>query len=206
MAGSVGLDPRIASIRQSREHRPGARPRLLPGVPAAGAGQRQLEKKLGCRQIPFWGKHEIDRIDGRICGAVQVCPASADVSTSHRPARNDSDGGVPVEAADSEGCIMLDAPPDRDVIHGQAPATAPAGDARRPDRRLESMLAGRMGSRAALLRGNVERAVHWPVSFVGQRGNSGIRTSADNAECEPSRETGERTAARSPVVALSRLL
>ena len=108
-SGSVGLDPRIASIRQSREHRPGARPRLLPGVPAAGAGQRQLEKKLGCRQIPFWGKHEIDRIDGRICAAVQVCPASADVSVR----LIDPPGTIPMAEFPSKpliqkGSIMLD--------------------------------------------------------------------------------------------------
>jgi hypothetical protein len=51
---------------------------------------------------PVLGKHEIDRIAGRICGAIQVCPASADLNVR----LIDPPGTIPMAEFPSEPLIQ----------------------------------------------------------------------------------------------------
>ena len=85
-----------------------------PGVPAAGAGQRQLEKKLGCRQIPFWESMKSIVSPAEFCGAVHLCPASGDLNVRlrsrlrfYRESKRTLKRKSPNQRARSGQCIQL---------------------------------------------------------------------------------------------------
>jgi hypothetical protein len=85
-----------------------------------GSMQRQLQEVLGSHQVPVGRQHEIDRVSGRIDGAIQVQPFSryANVSLVDPP------GPIwmapfPPQSLVQDRRITLYPTPNRDVIHRQ---------------------------------------------------------------------------------------